>query len=61
MDIQQIIRWIVIAIMLLVAVIVLGAILNIAGFLLTFAIKALLILFVVAVVLRFFSVLKERR
>ncbi len=61
MDIQQIIRWIVIAIMLLVAVVILGAILNIAGFLLQFAIKALLILFVVAVILRFFSALKERR
>ncbi|MFK7845512.1 MAG: hypothetical protein AB8G77_09430 [Rhodothermales bacterium] len=61
MDIQQIIRWIVIAIMLLVAVVILGAILNIAGFLLQFAIRALLILFVVAVVLRFFTVLKERR
>ena len=61
MDIQQIIRWIVLAIMLLVAVVILGAILNIAGFLLTYAIKALLILFVVAVILRFFSVLKERR
>ena len=61
MDVQQIIRWIVIAIMLLVAVVILGAILNIAGFLLQFAIKALLILFVVAVILRFFSALKERR
>ena len=61
MDIQQIIRWIVITIMLLVAVVVLGAILNIAGFLLQFAIKALLILFVVAVVLRFVTVLLERR
>ncbi len=61
MDIQQIIRWIVITIMLLVAVVILGAILNIAGFLLQFAIRALLILFVVAVVLRFFTALKERR
>ena len=61
MDIQQIIRWIVITIMLLVAVVVLGAILNIAGFLLQFAIKALLVLFGIAVILRFFSVLKERR
>ncbi len=61
MDIQQIIRWIVIAIMLLVAVVILGAILNIAGFLLQIAIKALLVLFVIAVILRFFSVLKERR
>lgn len=47
--------------MLLVAVVILGAILNIAGFLLQFAIRALLILFVVAVVLRFFTALKERR
>ncbi len=61
MDIQQIIRWIVIAIVLLVAVVILGAILNIAGFLLQFAIKALLILFVIAVILRFFSILRERR
>ena len=61
MDIQQIIRWIVIAIVLLVAVVVLGVILNIAGFLLQFAIRARLILFLIAVVLRFFSVLKSRR
>jgi len=61
MDIQQIIRWIVIAIMLLVAVVILGAILNIAGFLLQFSIKALLVLFVIAVILRFFTALKERR
>lgn len=61
MDIQQIIRWIVIAIVLLVAVVVLGVILNIAGFLLQFAIKALLVLFLIAVVLRFFSVLRDRR
>ena len=61
MDIQQIIRWIVIAIMLLVAVVILGFILDIAGFLLHFAIRALLVLFVVAVVLRFFEVLRQRR
>ncbi|MEM8486646.1 MAG: hypothetical protein AAF564_13925 [Bacteroidota bacterium] len=61
MDIQQIIRWIVIAIMLLVAVFILGSILNIAGFLLQFALKALIILFVIAVILRFFSALAERR
>ena len=61
MDIQQIIRWIVIAIMLLVAVVILGAILNIAGFLLQFAIRALLVLFVIAVILRFFEALKQRR
>lgn len=61
MDIQQIIRWIVIAIMLLVAVFILGSILNIAGFLLQFALKALIILFVIAVILRFFTALTERR
>ena len=61
MDIQQIIRWIVIAIMLLVAVVILGAILNIAGFLLQFAIRALLVLFVIAVILRFFEALSQRR
>ena len=61
MDFQQIIRWIVIAIMLLVAVVILGAILDIAGFLLQFAIKALLALFVIAVILRFFEALKQRR
>ncbi len=61
MDIQQIIRWIVIAIMLLVAVFILGSILNIAGFLLQFALKALIIMFVIAVILRFFSALAERR
>ncbi len=61
MDIQHIIRWIFIAIVLLVAVMILGVILQIAGFLLNYALKALLLLFVIAVVLRFIGVLQERR
>lgn len=61
MDIQQILRWIVVAIVLIVAVVLLGALLQIAGFLLKFALRILLILFLVAIVLRFFGLVKERR
>jgi len=61
MDLQQILRWIVIAIVLMVAVVVLSLILKVAGFLLGYAIKVLIVLFLVAVVLRFFGLLQERR
>lgn len=61
MNIQQILRWIVVAIVLIVAVVMLEAILNIAGFLLHFGIRVLLILLLVAIVLRFFELLRGRR
>ncbi len=61
MDIQQVLRWIVIAIVLIVAMSLLSVILDIAGALLAFGLKVLLILFLVAVVLRFFDLVRERR
>ncbi|WP_457653343.1 hypothetical protein [Rhodocaloribacter sp.] len=61
MDLQQILRWIVTAIVLMVAVVVLSLILKVAGFLLGYAIKVLIVLFLVAVVLRFFGLLQQRR
>ncbi|WP_456424583.1 hypothetical protein [Rhodocaloribacter sp.] len=61
MDLQQILRWIVTAIVLMVAVVVLSLILKVAGFLLGYAIKVLLVLFLVAVVLRFIGLLQQRR
>jgi len=61
MDIQLVLRWIMIAIVLIVAISLFGVILKIAGFLLGYALKALLVLLLIAVVLRFFSVLQGKR
>ncbi|HEU5117842.1 MAG TPA: hypothetical protein VFT74_14540 [Isosphaeraceae bacterium] len=61
MDVQQVLRWIIIAIVLLVAVALLTVILKVGFVLLWLALKILVILLVVAVILRFFSALKERR
>ena len=60
-DLQQIIRWIVIAIVLLVAIVILNALLQVADFLLGFALKGLIVLFIVALILRFISVLAQKR
>ncbi len=49
------------AIVLMVAVVLLSLILKVAGFLLGYAIRILIVLFLVAVVLRFFGLLQERR
>lgn len=54
-DIQQILRWIVTAIVLTVAVVLLGVILNIAAVLLKYAIKVLVVLLVGAIVVRLFG------
>ncbi len=61
MDIQQILRWIVIAIVLVVAVSLLGAILQIGALLLKIGLRVLLILFLVALALRFFDLLRKKR
>lgn len=61
MDTQQILRWIVIAIVLIVAVSLLGFILKIGAVLLKIGLRILLILFLVALCLRFFDLLRERR
>ena len=49
------------AIVMMVAVVLLSVILKVAGFLLGFSLKVLLVLFLIAVVLRFFSMLQQRR
>ena len=61
MDIQIILRWIMIAIVLIVAIALFGVMLKIAGFLLGYALKALLVLLLIAVVLRFFTLLQQKR
>lgn len=61
MDIQQILRWIVGAIILMIAIIIMGGILKVASFMLGFAIKGLLVLLVIAIVLRLISLISERR
>jgi uncharacterized membrane protein len=61
MDVQQILRWIIMAIVLLVAVSLLTVILKFGFVLLAIAVKILLVLLIVAVILRFFSALQQRR
>lgn len=61
MDAGKILKWLVTAIVILIAVVLLGLVLQIAGFLLKFAIKALLVLLAVAVVIRLAEVLTGRR
>ncbi len=61
MDIQQILRWIVIAIVMIVAICLLESVLGLVGFLLNIALPVLLILLVTAIILRFISMLRARR
>jgi len=61
LDLQQILRWIVTAIVLMVAIVLLGVVLKMAGFLLKYAIKGLFILLLLAIVVRLVGALKERR
>lgn len=61
MDIEQVLRWIIIAIVLLVAVALLTVILKVGAVLLQVALKVLLILLLVAIALRFFDVLRGKR
>jgi hypothetical protein len=61
LDIQQILRWIVTAIVLMVAIVLLGVVLKMAGFLLSYAIKGLLILLLIAIVVRLIGALQQRR
>ncbi len=53
MDIQTILRWIAIAIVLIVAVAVLSVILQVGAALIKIALKVLLVLLLIAIVLRF--------
>ncbi len=61
MDIQQILRWIVIAIVMIVAICLLDSVLGLVGFLLNIALPVLLLLLVTAIILRFISMLRTRR
>ncbi len=61
MDIQQVLRWIVVAIVLIVAMSLLGAILKVGLVLFKIGLRLLLILFLVAVALRFFDLLRQKR
>ncbi len=61
MDVQKVLSWLVVAIVMMLAIVLLGFVLQVAGFLVKYAIKILIILLVVAIVLRFFTVLQEKR
>jgi len=61
MNIQQLLRWVMIAIVLLVAVALFSATLKVSSVVLSLALKGLLILLLVAVVLRFIDLLKAKR
>lgn len=60
-DLHTVLRWIVVVVVLIGAVMLLGFLLSVAGGLLGLAFKALLLLLLVAIVLRFFEQLKGRR
>ena len=61
MNIQQVLRWIVVAIVLIVAFSMLSVLLDVARFLLWTGLKLLFVLFLVALALRFFDLVRERR
>ena len=61
MNIEQVLKWIAIAIVLIVAGGVLSVILQVGAVLLKLALKVLLFLLIVAVALRFIDVIRQRR
>lgn len=61
MDPQEILRWLISLIALLLGVIILSLVLKVAGFLIGFAIKAVVILLLVAIVFRFVSMVQSKR
>lgn len=61
LDVQQVLRWIVTAIVLMIAIVLLGFVLKIAGFLLGYAIRGLIVLLLLAIVIRLVEGLKGRR
>ena len=61
MSIARVLRWLVIAIVLVVAVSLLDVIVHLASWLLEIAVPVLLVLLLVAVVLRFFGYWRNER
>lgn len=61
LDVQQVLRWIVTAIVLMLAIVLLGFVLKVAGFLLGYAIRGLIILLLIAIVVRLIGGLKSGR
>ena len=61
MDLQLVLRWLIIAIVVVVALSLLSVLLKVAGMLLPYALKALIILFLVAVAIRFYSLLDRKK
>ena len=61
MEIGQVLRWIVIAIVIIILAIIVDAILGLLGFLFKLALPVLVILLVVAIILCFIGMLKTRR
>lgn len=61
MDISQVLRWIVIAMVIIIIALLLDAILGLLSFLAKVALPVLVGLLVVAIVLRFIGMLRGRR
>lgn len=61
MSIERVLRWLIVAIVLVVAVGILQVVIDIAAGLLDVAVPLLLILLLVAVVLRFFGYWRQER
>jgi flagellar biosynthesis protein FliQ len=55
MDIEKILRWIIIGVVVLIGISVLGVLIDIGAALLSFALKVLVIVLIVAVIARFFE------
>jgi hypothetical protein len=61
MFLQQVLRWLVIAIVLIVAFSMMGFVLKIGAVLFGLALRILLLLLIVAIILRFVTVLQTKR
>lgn len=61
MELHGIIRAIVVVIVLIGALMLLGVLIGFAGAILSFAFKALLVLLLLAIVMRFFGLLRDER
>ena len=61
MDISQILRWIIIAMVIIIIGLLLEAVLGLLSFLAKVALPVLVVLLVVAIVLRFVGTLRGRR
>ena len=61
MNAQQLLRVLSVAIVVMLAATMLGVIVKAAGFVLSFGFNSILVLLLVAIIVRFYSILKQKR